>query len=214
MPQWGKCDPIEVSIVPGECGPSQVPSEATGGNPPAERNVSTIGETGFVPNAFVIIQVSSTIYPIEAMDDMFANGWFDEDNSYVDQHHTSTIYPTEIYEDMTSGGPLEGVSARIFTSTLEEMACSGTVTSASLVVVLQTYSDWPVEEMESNGELLSVVVNIVATYRTYTMEIDNVATDGQMLYVDLQGSDDYLSYTNWPVENINCNGQFLSGALS
>jgi hypothetical protein len=216
MPQWGDCDPIEVSIVFGECGPSRVPSETRISAVPAENTTSVAGpnlppDVWVESLAAIFSQVSSTVYPFEAYDDMQVTGAALEGELY--SLISSTPYPTEMYDDFSGGGQL--LDTVIQNSILEELTGRGMFLSGVTDQVVVTYPDWPFERFDARGEFITAVITIDAGYVTYETEPEPFAADGELLSVEVTEFPELtVAYINWLAEGMDNGGQFISGELS
>lgn len=123
----------------------------------------------------------------------------------------SPTYPPLISDSMTVEGFIAGGS--LLQSPQDFIATESVIASGTLVPVLQFYTNWPAEEIETFDSLITggnLVVALV-TYSNWPVEeieiVDSLITGGSLTNLLIQ-------YSNWPEENMFVNGLITGGTLA
>lgn len=172
MPQWDKCDPIEVSIVPGECGASKVLSETSCGIPPLEISVSYIPEVSVLPADPPTFVLATPPYPVATTDGVESGFTFVDGTIWkqpVEALNSGfALLPSELREVVQtyssdpeavdsgfamSSGTIQQVVIR-YTSEPDAVDSGFALSSGTIQQVVIRYT-WPAEAVESGFALLS-----------------------------------------------------------
>lgn len=124
---------------------------------------------------------------------------------------TSRPYPYEDIEEFNaSGGPPQQFT--YWELVLEEFGATGGMVSGTLRSQLQTYSNYPPEAFDISGyDLLSgTLLTLLKSADAGTEAFDVGPFD--LLSGNLR--DALITYSNYPTESLDVNGDFISGSLS
>ena len=124
--------------------------------------------------------------------------------------YTSTLYPISLLDSMQAAGGLQKVFEPWHGDFTAELQAGGAVIAfAQYRQYPHPYTDWPVESIESAGELVGIDrTNLVPTYpKTYAYQ-ESLAASGGLVSIT-KTTVTPISYSNWPVESLNSSGQLI-----